>query len=153
MPMSRVAKQTDHQLIKKLSASFHKRTFITEFTKARHVSLTCASSTRSKHSYHFLKNHCHIVIPSTPRSPTKPLYDLYEIFIAIGRRQWPCGLRRGPAAARFQGFLVRIPPGARMSAFCERCVMSIRGICVELITPQNQSHGLWRVSLIVKTQQ
>jgi hypothetical protein len=41
-----------------------------------------------------------------------------------GRSSWPYGLRRGPAATRFLGLWVRIPPG--MSVPCECCELSGR---------------------------
>jgi hypothetical protein len=44
------------------------------------------------------------------------------------RSQWPCGLRRGSAAARLLGLWVRIPPRAWMSVCCECCVLSGRGL-------------------------
>ena len=50
------------------------------------------------------------------------------------RSQWPRGLRRGSAAARFPGLWVRIPPGAWMYVPCERYVLSGRGLCFGLIT-------------------
>jgi hypothetical protein len=34
------------------------------------------------------------------------------------RSQWPCGIRRGSAAARLLGSWVRIPPGAWMFVLC-----------------------------------
>jgi hypothetical protein len=38
---------------------------------------------------------------------------------ALGRSQWPRGLRRGSAAARLLELLVRIPPGPWMSVYCQ----------------------------------
>ena len=40
------------------------------------------------------------------------------------RSQWPRGLRRRAAAARYLGLQVRIPPGAWMSLCREWCVLS-----------------------------
>ena len=37
---------------------------------------------------------------------------------AIGRSQWPSGLRRGSAADRLLGLRVRIPPGAWIFVVC-----------------------------------
>jgi hypothetical protein len=37
------------------------------------------------------------------------------------RSRWPCGLRRGSAAARLLGWRVRIPPMAWTSVYCEWC--------------------------------
>ena len=45
------------------------------------------------------------------------------------RSQWPRGLRRRSTAARLLGLRVRIPPTAWLSAFCECCVLSGRGLC------------------------
>ena len=50
------------------------------------------------------------------------------------RSQWPRGLSRGPAAARFLGLRFRIPPGKWIFVSCECCVLSGRGLCVGLIT-------------------
>jgi hypothetical protein len=59
--------------------------------------------------------------------------------------QWPCGLRRGSAAARLLGLRVRIPQGAWMSVCCECCVMLGRGLCDDLITRPEESHRVWCV--------
>jgi len=61
------------------------------------------------------------------------------------RCQWPRGLRRGSSAARLLRLWVRIPPGAWMSACCEYCVLSGRGLCDGLITRPEESYRLWRV--------
>ena len=58
---------------------------------------------------------------------------------------WARGLRRGFAAARLPGLLVRIPPRASMSVFCECCVMSGRGLCIGLITHPEESYRVWCV--------
>jgi hypothetical protein len=55
------------------------------------------------------------------------------------RYQWPFGLRRGSAAARLLGLLVRIPPKAWFSVSCECCVLSGRGLSVGLITRPEES--------------
>ena len=57
---------------------------------------------------------------------------------AIGRSQWPRGLRRRSATAR-------IPSGAWMLVCCECCMLSGRGLCDELITLPEKSHRLWCV--------
>jgi hypothetical protein len=61
------------------------------------------------------------------------------------RSQWPCGLRRGSAAARLLGLRVRISQGARTSVSCECCVLSGRGLCVGLITCPEESYRVWCV--------
>jgi hypothetical protein len=48
-------KLTGTQLIKKFHAFYGTQTFITEFTRARHLSVSWARSTQSKLSSHFLK--------------------------------------------------------------------------------------------------
>jgi hypothetical protein len=50
------------------------------------------------------------------------------------RSQWPRSLRRGSAAVRLLGLRVRLPLRAWMSVSCECCVLSVRGLCVGLIT-------------------
>ena len=66
--------------------------------------------------------------------------------IHIGQSQWPRGLRRGSAATRLLGLLVRIPPGgAWMSVSHECCVLSGRGLCVGPITRPEESYRLWCV--------
>jgi hypothetical protein len=61
------------------------------------------------------------------------------------RSQWPCGLRRGSAAARLLGLWVRIPPRAWMSVCCECCVLSGRGVSDGLITRPEESYRVWCV--------
>ena len=56
------------------------------------------------------------------------------------RSQWPCGLRRGSAAARLLGSWVRIPPGARMFVLCYTVVWNISDI-KDLIQYKNGSKG------------
>jgi len=46
---------------------------------------------------------------------------IYIVKIAVGRSQWPRGVRRRSAAARLQRLWVRIPPGARMSVVSVVC--------------------------------
>jgi hypothetical protein len=66
LPMSRVLleKLTGSQLVKKFSAFYGTRRFITAFTSARHLSLSWASSIQS--TSHFLKIHPNIILPWTP---------------------------------------------------------------------------------------
>ena len=44
--------------------------------------------------------------------------------VYVDGSEWPRGLRRGSAAARFLGLRVRIPPGAWMCVYYECCVLS-----------------------------
>ena len=62
------------------------------------------------------------------------------IIIIIGRTQWPCGLRRGDAAAPLLGLQVRIPPGAWISVSCDCWLLSGRWLCVGLITRPEESY-------------
>ena len=62
-----------------------------------------------------------------------------------GRSQWPRGLRHRSAAARVLRMWVQIVPKALMSVCCECCVLSGRGLCVELITHSEESYRLWCV--------
>ena len=64
---------------------------------------------------------------------------------ALGRSQWPRGLRRRSASARLLRLWVRIPPGAWMSVWCEHCVLSGRGLCNEPITRPEGSYRLYCV--------
>jgi len=52
------------------------------------------------------------------------------------RSQWPCGLRRGSAAACLLGFWVRNPPGAWMTVFL--CVVRQRSL-------RRVDHSFWGV--------
>ena len=61
------------------------------------------------------------------------------------RSQWPCGLKRGSAAARLLRSWVRIPPGAWMSACCDCCVLSGRGFCDWPITRPEEFYRVWCV--------
>jgi hypothetical protein len=67
------------------------------------------------------------------------------IIIIISRSQWPCGLRRGSAAARLLGLWVRVPPRAWVSVSCECCVLSGRGLCDGLIPRPEESYRVWCV--------
>jgi len=85
-----------------------------------------------------------------PRSSFRALIffsnNLFSAFHFIWcRSQRPRGLRRGSAAARLLRLWVRIPPGARISVCCERCVLSGRGLCDGLITRPEESYRLWCV--------
>jgi hypothetical protein len=69
-----------------------------------------------------------------------------SIRLIVCRSQWPCGLRRGSAAAHLLGLWVRIPPRAWMSVCCECCVLSGRGLWDELVPRPEESYRLWCVS-------
>ena len=58
-------KLTGFQLVKKLPAFYRTQKFITAFTSAHHLSLSWSSSCSS---FHFLKIHRNIILPSTPGS-------------------------------------------------------------------------------------
>jgi hypothetical protein len=80
---------------------------------------------------------------------------LNHVSLQRDRSQWPCGLRRGCAAARLLGLRVRIPPKACLSVCCECCVLSGRGLCDELITRPEESYRVCGVSkkcVIVKSR-
>jgi len=74
-----------------------------------------------------------------------PVFFLYWFIHCSSRFQWTRGLRRRSAAARVLGLWVRIPPGAWTFVCCERCVLSGRGLCDELIIRPEESYGLWCV--------
>jgi len=88
-PWSRVLleKLTGLQLVKKFSAFYETRTFITAFTSARHLSLSWTSSIQSTHrhptsrrSILILSTHLCLGLPSgllLSGYPTKTLYTLY----------------------------------------------------------------------------
>lgn len=58
------------------------------------------------------------------------------------RSQWLLCLRYGSLAARFQGFRIRIRPGAWRSVSCDCCMLSGRGLCFGLITRPQTSYRL-----------
>jgi len=81
-----------------------------------------------------------------PRAPgLKNVKPYKACWIEKRRSQWPRGLSRASAAARFLGLRIRISPGARLSVSCECCVLSVRGLCVWLITRPEESYRLWCV--------
>ena len=58
---------------------------------------------------------------------------------SVGRTQWPCGLKRGSAAARLLcGFESRRGHGCLFLSEC--CVLSGRRLCVGLIIPPEESY-------------
>jgi hypothetical protein len=68
-----------------------------------------------------------------------------DVYVHMHRSQWPRGLRRGSAAARFLGLWVRIQPGAWMSVSCDCFVLSGRGLCDGLVTRPGESYRVWCV--------
>jgi len=60
--------------------------------------------------------------------------------VGIRRSQSPGGLRCGSSVTPLLELLIRIPPGA-----CECCVLSGRGLCIELITRPEESYRVWCV--------
>jgi hypothetical protein len=66
--------------------------------------------------------------------------QLCTVFFHSGRSQWPRGLRRGSAAARFLGLLFRIPPGAWVFVSSECCVLLCRRPWIGLITCPEESY-------------
>jgi hypothetical protein len=62
------------------------------------------------------------------------------------RSPWPRSLKARVCGRSLAGFWIRIPPPAAwMSVSCECCVLSGRGLCVELITLTGESYRVWRV--------
>jgi hypothetical protein len=61
------------------------------------------------------------------------------------RLRWLRGLGRASAAARLLGLRVRIPPGGMDFVSCECCVLTDRGLCVRLITHQEENQQVWSV--------
>jgi len=66
---------------------------------------------------------------------------------AFCRSHWPRGLKRGSAIARLLRLWVWIPSGERMFVCYERCVLSVRGLCDELITCLEESYQPWCVAV------
>ena len=76
------------------------------------------------------------------------LLIIYSVLIHykwLRRSQWPRGRRRRSAAAHLLRLWVWIPPRAWMFVFCDRCVLSGRGVCDELITRPEEFCRLWCV--------
>ena len=71
------------------------------------------------------------------------LFSYYMVVCC--RSQWPPGLRRGCAAARFLGLRVRISPGHECLSLVRCCVFSGRGLCVGPITRTVESYRVWCV--------
>ena len=64
-----------------------------------------------------------------------------------GRSQWPRGIRCRSVAACPLRLRVQIPLGKWMFVCCKRCVLSGRGLCIELITRPEGSYRLWCVGV------
>ena len=76
------------------------------------------------------------------------LKTLYSVkYIPVGRSQWPWGLRLESATAHMMRLRVRIIPGPWGCVFCDCCVLSVRDLCVGLITHPEKSCGLWCVGV------
>jgi hypothetical protein len=56
---------------------------------------------------------------------------------------WPVPVAVQSAADRLMGLRLRIPPGALKSVCWEYCVLSGRGLCVELITSPEEPYRPW----------
>ena len=69
---------------------------------------------------------------------------IWKLDCFIRRCRWPCRLRHGSAASRLMGVRVRILPSAWISVSCECCVLSVRGLCDDLITLPMESYRLWQ---------
>ena len=61
------------------------------------------------------------------------------------RPQWPRCLRLRTAATRLLELWVRIPSGYGCLPFCDCCVLSVRGLRVELMTRPEESNRVWCV--------
>ena len=92
----------------------------------------------------FLSSYSHAVACPQHSRFTETLYHLYFLWSILleYRSQWPRGLRSRSTAARLLRSWVRIPPESWISACCECCVLSGRGLCDELITRPEKSYRL-----------
>jgi hypothetical protein len=104
-PWSRglLEKLTVSQLIKKFPAFYGTRRFITAFTRARHLSLSWASSIQSMSPAHVFKIPFNISLPSTPRSPTwsPSLRSRYQNPLCTYRFLHTCYMPRPSHSSRF----------------------------------------------------
>jgi hypothetical protein len=69
--------------------------------------------------------------------------NLSFVISVMGRPQWPRRLKRRSVAARPLSLWVRIRPWSWMSVCFECCVLSSRGLCVELIPRPEEPYRLW----------
>ena len=79
---------------------------------------------------------------------------LQAVICSVWRSQRPRALRFGSEAARLPELRVRNLPGVRMPVSCECCVLSVRGLCVGLITRPEEGYRVWciKMSVIVKAR-
>jgi hypothetical protein len=70
--------------------------------------------------------------------------DFGRAIRCISRSQWPCGLRRGSAVARFLGSHVRIPPGTwvYLVCVCARVCVCVCGQVQVSATTDHSSGGV-----------
>jgi len=71
--------------------------------------------------------------------------SLWYLYACDCRSQWLRGLRYRSAAACLMRLLVRIPSEAWMSVSWECCVLSVGGLCDELIIRTGKTYRLWWV--------
>ena len=76
---------------------------------------------------------------------TGPVTGNLYFYYCFRRSRWPSGQRSRSAADRLLRLWVRTPPGTWKFVCSECCVLSVRGLCVGLITRPEESYRLWRV--------
>jgi len=94
--------------------------------------------THTTHTHTHIHTHTHTHIY---------IYIYIYIYIMYGGSlsQWPRGLRRRSAAARFLELRVRIPRGHGCLSVVSVVCCAGRGFCVELITRPEESYWMCRV--------
>ena len=71
----------------------------------------------------------------------------YFLLLYISTFQWPRGQRRTSAATYLLRLRFRIPKGACMCVRCKCCVLSVRGLCDELIPRPEKSYRMCYVDV------